>query len=446
MSRMTREIAGLGLLALLSVTCLSGCYYRQRMETRQGWESILLIDEGSVLRTPYCGVLNVEGFVGFDGYLLWRGSYRGLRLELYSCVSTAPIVLVWREVKYVSLVLTAWGDKLPDGVILAERRYRAGMIDMNKLEGHPNYTRVVAAGRLRVEVEDRGGGRLAVRLNALKTPKWREFDLDPLISDAGFAVSQGPCDIKWPRPPDWDRDRFVAVMRERMKLFDTSRDYLTRAEIRQLDHPRWRDAEAVSELLRSRSPEILLHTLRLMVLMNRADPRYMISLWDTGDDLLKMGTHSDKRIRSVFTKLLLCSHERPANLKNIAPLLYSNDPSVRGAVLNAYRMRDELPADTERLEQLAIGWNAYVTSIALDLLEKSQAGRSKKQPPVFPAGKVRAVVLRLQRAMERREYTKAIEVIAPNGTAVCNGCIPRLLRFLPCFSTVCLAGSVCRTK
>lgn len=376
-SRMTRGIAGFSFLALLSVTFLSGCYYQEMRRTKEGWEYILLDDQFE-LRTPYCEVCNVEGFVGFDGYLLWRGSYRGLRLELYSCVSTAPIVLTWREVKYVSLVLTGWRDKLSDGVILAEGRYRAGMIDMNKLEGHPNYTRVATAGRLRVEVEDRGGGRLAVRLNALKTPKWREFDLDPLLSDAGFAVSQGPCDIKWPRPPDWDRDRFVAVMRERMKLFDTSRSHLTRAEIRQLDHPRWRDPEAMSELLASRSPEVLLHTVRLMVLMNRADPRYMISLWDTGDDLLKMGTHSDKRIRSTFVELLLCSYERPANLKNLAPLLYSDDPSVQGAVLDAYRTRNELPADTERLKELARGFNAYVTTVALDLLQKSRARRAEK--------------------------------------------------------------------
>ena len=360
-SRMTREIAGLSLLALLSVTCLSGCYSGARMRAKEGWKRILLSDQPVGLRTAYCGVANYARLplytsVSLDGYLLWRGSYRGLRLELYSCVLTEPGFLLLRETKYVSLVLTAWGDKLSDGVILAEGRYRAGMIDMNKLLRDPaNKYSFEAPGRLRVEVEDRGGGRLAVRLNALKTPKWREFDLDPLLSDAGFAVSQGPCDIKWPKPPDWDRDRFVTVMRERMKSFNSSstrwwEGYPDSAEIRQLDHPLWRDSEAVSELLRSRSPQVLVHTLKFMRLRNYVDPQYVISLGDAGDELLKMGTHSDELVRSAFTDLLWSSDQWPTSLKDIAPLLDSDDPCVRSTVLRTYRMRDKWPADMERMK------------------------------------------------------------------------------------------------
>ncbi|KKM14668.1 hypothetical protein LCGC14_1703800, partial [marine sediment metagenome] len=46
------------------------------------------------------------------------------------------------------------------------------------------------------------------------------------------------------------------------------------------------------------------------------------------------------------------------------------------------------------------------------------AGRIEKQSPVLVAGSPRAVVSYLQRAMEGREYTKVIDVIAPSDRAL----------------------------
>jgi len=83
-SRMTRGIARLSLLALLSVTCLSGCYSGAIMRAKEGWKRILLSSHAQPvgLRTPYCRVDNrlvLSPFfffysVSLDGYLLWRGS------------------------------------------------------------------------------------------------------------------------------------------------------------------------------------------------------------------------------------------------------------------------------------------------------------------------------------------------------------------------------------
>lgn len=193
---------------LLAVLFASGCAAGgSEMTTRQAWEAILLSASEHSTRTKYDNVRNFDGTTRIDSYRLWRGSYRGMKLELYSCVlQQRYYTLSPAGITYVSVVLTAWpGSSGSGGVILGEKRYPVHMVETPRLVRDPGlkpaYIQDVAAGRLEVQVVDRGGGILAVKLDALKEPKWHEFDLDALLAQSRIEPTGGPRGIASQCPP-----------------------------------------------------------------------------------------------------------------------------------------------------------------------------------------------------------------------------------------------------
>jgi hypothetical protein len=377
MQNVLLSIALLPLPMLFTSGCAAG---ESEMTTRHDWETILLSAPERSTRTKYDNVRNFDGTTRIDSYRLWRGSYRGIELELYSCVlQQRYYTFTPGGIRYISVVLTAWPENPDsDGVILDERRYRARMVETSRVardpELKPAYIQDVAAGRLEVQVLDRGGGILAVKLDSLKKPGWDEFDLDALLAQAGMEPTGGSGEIASDSPPEWDRKRFVAAMGERMRQFDTSAErwwegYPSPRQIRLIDHPKWRDPEAVSELLQTKSPEVVVNTLKFVRLMDYVDPFYLTSLCGIEGDLLQVGQHPDRRVRAAFAELVLRSEHWPNDLDTIETLLSSSDSNVQFAVLRRFIKRNKCPEDRKSVEELAQSDNEAVAEAARDVLK-----------------------------------------------------------------------------
>ncbi len=364
----------------MAACLLGGCGVREsEMTTRRGWEGILLSARKHPHRTNYDKIFNFDGTTRIDGYRLWCGFYRGVRIELYSCVLQQRYYSWTRGgIKYVAVLLTAWpGDAKGNGSIVAEKRYPLDAIDTSLLVEdpglEPDYIQNVAAGRLRAEVEDRGHGSLAVRLNVQTVPEWYEFDVERLLKESGYVLSEGPRRVTWERPPVWDHDTFVRVMRERMRGFDTTGERWwegtpRRKQIQLLDHPLWEDPQAVSKLLQSNEPTVVVFTLKFMRLKNYVDPFYVASLKGVGDDLITLGWHSDGSVRAAFAELLFRATHWPTDIDEIEPLLASDDPAVQCAVLEAFLKQGKMPEDEARLRALARSEDSLVASRARRML------------------------------------------------------------------------------
>lgn len=373
---------------LVAIIVLSGCKIvdpqKSERATRKNWDRFL---RDGYNRTNYDRIKNFDGTTRIDGYRLWQGWYRGVPIALYSCVVQQPYVSpTGGGIKSMSIILAVEeGRPLPTAnakapvkirvTIASEKTYEVKELDTSLMVDRPSLmaleSQVVAAGRIKADVRETGGGKLGVTVNVLKVPTQYVFDLEKALAERKLSGEKKI--VPAPVWPPYTPEEFSKRMREALAEFATRPEAtggvsLRRWEIESVDHPMWEDADAVKALLAAASDEELAKALCFMGVKDNEDPFYLTRLDRICPLLVKTGEHGSAEVRNQFCCILSCSIQWPKDLSVLEPLLAKKDDDVRASVLAAFANRHKMPSDRRLLRKLAESDNEAVRFWAKQLL------------------------------------------------------------------------------
>jgi len=316
---------------------------------------------------------NSTSWMSIKGYRLWRGSYRGVDIALYSCAVVnrlafpkvggglyeLRIVLATEESGAPACRPDYKGPALPRQIItpVAQKIFAAEQIDTKGLVMNPNLRpaeQVIEAGRIRIDVRGGDGGKLEFRLHALRKPEWAKLDLE--IALGKFKLN-GPKKLVDLSPPKLSGKQFAERTIAVLKTFERGREPWDRRasseECLLVDHPLWENPAAMKQLLENAQAEELTDAVSFMKVKLSVDPGYLNRLEAINATLLALGDHKSREVRRAFGGLLFWSFHWPRDIHVLEGLLLkSTERDVIVGILGAFWKRKAAPNDRGILKKL----------------------------------------------------------------------------------------------
>jgi hypothetical protein len=337
------------------------------------WDNLLR--NGEVGNTRYSPVLAVDASVSrVEGLRVWEGTYGCMPIALYTkfMVSRHYLHASARAagLRYLGLVLVAEPPESGGRRILATKAVPYSDVNTEQLVVDPStkpvYLQTLRIGAPVVNVAAGNNGKLVVRMEASVGPALFEFDLAALLPD---VEEGGVVNVVGRQYPRLTPAEFTAWISAKTASFGRNCGYLDSRELAAMDHPQWRDAGSVTDLLQTADARALTYALMMIRRIQFLDPLYLPSLPTAQEHVLRLAFHADPAIRSEFSELLYNNAQVwPSDVRVLEPLLVSEDPKVQAAVLGIYNQRECQPRDTERVKELARSSDMIVSSFARDMV------------------------------------------------------------------------------
>jgi hypothetical protein len=379
-------------ILLIAALCgmVAGCRAQSPAESakscREAWDRFLRDRNAS---TDYHLVNNIDGVTRVDGYRVWRGSYGGVPIALFSCIVQQPYVFYERERGGIISMSIILGVQHPDFsvVIVSEQEHTASRLKTAEMVYTPDSphweSMLVAAGRVKVEVKDMGDGQLGYRANVQKSDEWRSFDVQEALIQAGFKPADGPLEFL-PPPPSYTVEQFCELMAERLagRCADgrETRWFAYRTagadEVAQVEHPLWEDPEAVRALLERLDGYPLANVIAFMDVRHSRDPFYLVRLEEAGltpvllNAVLSSGT---PEVRDRFNSLFRNTGNWPGMGGGLELLLRTGDRELVATALKRFCRRKVKPNDMSVVRELAESDDEDVAERAKMILEADWA-------------------------------------------------------------------------
>jgi len=321
---------------------------------------------------------------------MWQGEYRGVPIALYSCcfresagasIGWVSVVLAVEETAILTPEIHRYARNysgLPVARSLvrkvAEHRYPPTDVAVASIIRDPIHWST-GIGQIRVETKDRGVGRLAFRISAVKQSSWRTFDLENILKSEKLS---GPKEIK-PLPFDeYTADGFAKAMVSKIKMLLRAKERgsggsLSSFDLIALAHPMWEDPSAIKALLTTAPAEELVYAIRFMGSRISKDQIYLRRIESIDSTLLGLANHESSEVRKSFSYLVGSSKFWPRDVHALEPLLESDDTEILSQVLLAFVLRNEVPENMERVRELAGSEDSGVRLHANSLLKLSES-------------------------------------------------------------------------
>jgi hypothetical protein len=363
-------------VAVVAMLLLGGCSIIEASSlsiTSARWNDRLRDREMG--RTRYSRIVAIDPLVSrVEGLRVWEGTYGRMPIALYTkfMVSRHYLHASDRAAGLLSLGVVLVAEPIDDGgrVILATTVFPYSALSTDQLvvdaSVRPVYLQQLRIGAPIVKVVSREGSRLEVTIKALTEPRWCVFDLATLLPDAREGPDGTVVGRQYPR---LSPAGFTEWVLRRTARFPRGEDrHLGVREIAAMDHPLWRNATSVSNLLQRAESHSLVYALKFMRRIQYLDPLYLPSLSAAQEHILNLGCHPDPEVRHEFSQLLFNASVWPRDVSVLDPLLASDDVDVQSAVLASYVRSSRQPANKERVEELAKSSDPRVSSWAQDIL------------------------------------------------------------------------------
>ncbi|MBI5722820.1 MAG: hypothetical protein HZA50_02595 [Planctomycetes bacterium] len=366
-------------LVVLSFSCNKG---QAASEDNAMAEWVNNLRDGGIAKSGFVKVYGSETFAGkAEGYQLWRGSYRGIPIALYSCMFQYNTIFQIEHpseypkdslgVKFIRVLLVveenASGNAAsqPVGksgkasrVPVAVKEFTSAQIDPGRFVADPKTDPSgVAIGAAKITVKDNGNGVLAFQFNATKKQEWDSFNLEDALKGRNMT---GEKKIVTPSFPDYTPEQFAeAVTKAFSELkfqddIERSYDNFPTGKAEEIvAHPMWNNPDAMKALLKKANEKELVFVLNVMMTIdNDFDPWYLSRLASISPEIMELANNESVYVRNGFRDVFKNTFW-PKDLKVLESWLNSKYPELIEIALGVFKAKKYTPSNIERVRELA---------------------------------------------------------------------------------------------
>jgi hypothetical protein len=362
------------LLILLASLSLGGCDSKKPAQTEK--EVLQLWAErftDGYDRSYFEWISATDPTIGsVEGFLLWRGTYRGVPIAVYSCLFRHNTFFQIEHpgdypgkssgVRWLRLVLAIerTGNPFPGAnpphTGPTEQRMTIEQAAVAEVTGADIDLKILGLGQdsndpdainialLKAKVTDKGDGVLEVTANALPKGKPITFDMEKVLAK---EVLKGPKNILPLATPNYTVEEFTKETLTKLDSFEPySEPWWSTPprgrEMMSVLHPMWHDQVAIRALLAKASDEELANAIRVARVLSAFTDNYFQNLKMDSEFLGFLGHKSDA-VRGAMGVIIGHHSKWPSDPSVLEPYLDSSDPEVVCSVLYSFALRHYRP-------------------------------------------------------------------------------------------------------